>query len=65
MIKVATGMVLSGWIIHNRDIPPDYVRVSVEEVVQGYEDYKFDYQMLEARIKTLHDALGTLIMRKR
>ena len=60
--KVATGMALPGRELHNKMIPEDYVRVSVTEMVKGYEKVDLEAAIPEAGIEVLEDAVGTFVM---
>ncbi|KAK3143083.1 hypothetical protein QOZ80_4BG0358010 [Eleusine coracana subsp. coracana] len=64
-MKVALGTAFPGEMLHNRDIPPGYVRVTVSEIVPGYEDNEIECLIPEAGIETLQDALGSFIIWKR
>ena len=63
--KVATGTAMPGRRIHNRDVPPGYVVVSVAEVATGHEDDEIEHPIPEAGIETLQQARGSFIMWKR
>ncbi|GJN37101.1 hypothetical protein PR202_gb26025 [Eleusine coracana subsp. coracana] len=63
-MKVALGTSFPGETLHNRDIPPGYVRVTVSEIVPGYEDNEIECPIPEAGIETLQDALGSFIIWK-
>ncbi|KAK3127145.1 hypothetical protein QOZ80_7AG0568910 [Eleusine coracana subsp. coracana] len=47
-MKVASGTAFPGEMLHNRDIPPGYVCVTVSEIVPGYEDNEIEYPIPEA-----------------
>ncbi|GJN31459.1 hypothetical protein PR202_gb19859 [Eleusine coracana subsp. coracana] len=63
-MKVALGTAFLGETLHNRDIPPGYVRVIVSKIVPGYEDNKIECPISEAGIETRQDALGSFIIWK-
>ncbi|GJM93953.1 hypothetical protein PR202_ga10554 [Eleusine coracana subsp. coracana] len=65
MMKVASGMAFPGEMLHNRDILPGYMRVTVSEIIPGYEDNKIECPIPEAGIETLQDALSFFIIWKR
>ncbi|KAK1645326.1 hypothetical protein QYE76_063131 [Lolium multiflorum] len=48
-MKVATGSALPGALHHNNPIPDGYARVTVEEIVQGFEDLDIDIATPEGR----------------
>ncbi|KAK3123318.1 hypothetical protein QOZ80_8AG0628540 [Eleusine coracana subsp. coracana] len=50
-MKVASGTTFLGEMLHNRDIPPGYVRVTVSEIVPGYEDNEIECPIPEAEPK--------------
>ncbi|KAG2562037.1 hypothetical protein PVAP13_8KG344000 [Panicum virgatum] len=54
--KVATGTALPGRWLHHKDIPPDYVQVSVATVVAGHEDDEIEHPIPEVGIETLEQA---------
>ncbi|GJN10049.1 hypothetical protein PR202_ga28108 [Eleusine coracana subsp. coracana] len=64
-MKVASDTAFSGEMLHNRDIPPGYVRVTVSETIPGYKDNEIKCPIPEAGIETLQDVLGSLIIWKR
>ncbi|TVU06288.1 hypothetical protein EJB05_49493, partial [Eragrostis curvula] len=54
------------WIYARAEkIPPGFIRVSVDEIVEGYEDNEIEIPIPEEGIETLKDTLGTFIMWKR
>lgn len=63
-LKVAIGMALPRHKIHTRDIPSEYMRVSVFEIVPRYEDNEIEVLIPEARIEILQDVVGSFIMWK-
>ncbi|TVT99911.1 hypothetical protein EJB05_54690, partial [Eragrostis curvula] len=64
-LKIATGMALPREVVHTRQIPTGFIRVSIDEIVEGYEDNEIEIPIPKEGIETLKDSLGTFIMWKR
>ncbi|GJN10010.1 hypothetical protein PR202_ga28069 [Eleusine coracana subsp. coracana] len=64
MMKVASDMAFLGEMLHNKDIPLDYVHVTMSEIVPGYEDNEIKRPIPEAGIETLQDVLRSFIIWK-
>ena len=51
-IMVATGRAILGQTLHNRDIPPEYVIITVVDILPVHEDDEIECPIPEAGIET-------------
>jgi hypothetical protein len=59
---VATGVAISGRVLHNNPIPVEYAKVLVQEITDmGYTDYPLDHVMPEG-VKELGQAINQFIL---